>query len=328
MANQSLIYSNARVKVMENTFLTSEKITRMVFAEQLEDGIKILSESGYGGVMPEGNDFDAVLTAEDRRVDAFLAEAAPAGSGMDGFLIKNDYHNAKALTKAKYTRRDADEESLAPRGLIEIDAMRAAIQSDTYHDLPKPMAEALESIDAAFARGDRAPRTIDATLDRAAYADILAYVGKCKSKLLTRYWQINIDLSNISAFLRSRAVGKNKAFFQSGWIGGGTLGEEKFLSAYDQSTDAFCESLKYTDYRGEIAEAAAKGDMTAFECAWDNRLLELFRDNRNDLFTLAPLAGFYVGKKIEIKTVRMILVLLKSKADKSEIKRRLRKLYE
>ena len=47
--NNSLIYSNARVKTLENTLLTSEKITRMVFADSLEEGVRVLTECGYGG---------------------------------------------------------------------------------------------------------------------------------------------------------------------------------------------------------------------------------------------------------------------------------------
>lgn len=328
MANNSLIYSNARVKVMENTFLTSEKITRMVFAEQLEEGVKILTESGYGGGSAQEGDYEAMLAAEEARVDAFVAEAAPQESGMASFAMRNDYHNAKALTKAKYAHAQVEPETLAPRGTIALDKLQEAIVTDHYADLPREMAQALQTIDSEFARGAHRPRLIDAELDKAAYRDISAYARKCKSKLLTQYWQITIDLGNISSFLRCRAIGKDARYFKEGFIEGGTLSQEKFLSVYDQPSDVFAERLRYTDYRGEIAETAAKGDMVAFERAWDNKLLDLFKDNRNDLFTLAPLAGFYVGKKIEIKTVRMILTLLKIGADKSEIKRRLRNLYE
>ena len=57
MANNSLVYSNARVKAMENSFLTNEKIVRMAYSDSLEEGIKILQENSYGGgVVIEGND--------------------------------------------------------------------------------------------------------------------------------------------------------------------------------------------------------------------------------------------------------------------------------
>ena len=47
MAKNSLVYSNARVKALENTFLTNEKIVRMAYSDGLEEGIKVLLESSY-----------------------------------------------------------------------------------------------------------------------------------------------------------------------------------------------------------------------------------------------------------------------------------------
>ena len=45
------------------------------------------------------------------------------------------------------------------------------------------------------------------------------------------------------------------------------------------------------------------------------------------MFGVAPVAGYYIAKKTELKAVRMIAVLLKINADKSLIKERLREFY-
>ena len=68
-------------------------------------------------------------------------------------------------------------------------------------------------------------------------------------------------------------------------------------------------------------------DMIAFEREWDNALLDIFKEKRNDIFSVAPIAGFYTAKKVEIKIVRMICILLKNDVDKDIIKARLRELY-
>ncbi|MDE5911747.1 MAG: V-type ATPase subunit, partial [Clostridia bacterium] len=77
----------------------------------------------------------------------------------------------------------------------------------------------------------------------------------------------------------------------------------------------------------QIAESLKVGDMVAFERIWDNTLINIFKEGRNDIFTVAPIAGFYVAKKIEIKIVRMICILLKNDVDKDVIRDRLRELY-
>ena len=68
--------------------------------------------------------------------------------------------------------------------------------------------------------------------------------------------------------------------------------------------------------------------MVSFEVIWDNYLLNIFKNDRYDVFSIAPLAGFYVAKMLEIKVVRMILILVKNKVDASLITRRLREYYE
>ena len=83
MAGQSLIYSNARVKAMENSLLTSEKITRMAYSDSLGDAIKILYESNYGGGYTVDNPYayNEILRAEESKVASFVREAMPDKSG-------------------------------------------------------------------------------------------------------------------------------------------------------------------------------------------------------------------------------------------------------
>ncbi len=327
MATQSLIYANARVKVLENTLLSHEKITRMVYAESLQDGVRILSESGYGGVtIGDAYEYETMLASEDARVESFVRESMPKGSGMETFSVRNDYHNAKALCKAKYMREQDASYMLAPRGLIDTDALQQAIVSDEYVDLPPQMRDALQRIDRVMTEHPD-PSRIDTLLDRAMYEDVTERMRKAKNPLLVRYWQAQADLSNVSIWLRSKAVDKSAREFCDDCMPGGIVGIDALAAIYDQPVETLAEKLRYTPYRA-LSDLAASGDMVAYEAAWDDYLLAIFKDGRNDLFSVAPLAGFYVAKKAEIRNVRMILILLKNNADKSAIKRRLRGLYE
>ena len=49
MSNRSPVYSNARVRVMENTFLNQEKFNRLVYSESVDEAVRVLIESNYGG---------------------------------------------------------------------------------------------------------------------------------------------------------------------------------------------------------------------------------------------------------------------------------------
>ena len=99
-----------------------------------------------------------------------------------------------------------------------------------------------------------------------------------------------------------------------------------FESLYDQSVETFLDKLKYTKY-AQIALTIDSKSLVNFETAWDNYLLNIFKEEKQDVFSVAPLAGYYVAKKIEIKVVRMILILVKNKIDIEVIKQRLRDYY-
>jgi len=177
------------------------------------------------------------------------------------------------------------------------------------------------TIDSARADGNTSPRFIDLTLDKACYVDIMAMLKKAKNKFMTAYWQTNIDMMNISSFSRAGKVG-NIELFKESFIDGGKLD----ISFFNGELQSVLDKLAYSPYP-QIAESLKAGDMVAFERIWDNTLINIFKEGRNDIFSVAPIAGFYVAKKIEIKIVRMICILLKNDVDKDVIRDRLRELY-
>ena len=330
MANKSPVYSNARVRVMENTFLNQEKFNRLVYSESVDEALRVLAESNYGGgAIAENGDYEIILRAEEDKVSAFMAESMPDNCGMESFLMKQDYHNAKALTKAKYMRIEDPDFMLAPEGTVDIALLKECVNSDTYSRLPALMAGSLSSIDAARANGDRSPRTIDVTLDKACFADILRVAKAGKQKTIIRYWTACVDFANVTAFIRSRKEGEELRSFRKVFIAGGEISLSAFEAAYEASDEAVQEKFRYISYGKTVYEAFSgeQGAMVAFERAQDNYLLDIFRQDRTDIFSVSPLAGFYVAKKQEIKVVRMILICIKNHVDTTQIKARLRDYY-
>ena len=134
-----LVYINSIARSLENSLLGSEKITRMVFADSYEDGMKVLAESGFGGGMTDGG-HEAMIAAEDDKLSRFMSEVN-FGHGIDSFGVRGDYHNAKVFAKSKYARIDDVSAMLAPAGKQNISELKDKIFKDDYSSLPKLMAE-------------------------------------------------------------------------------------------------------------------------------------------------------------------------------------------
>lgn len=332
MATNSLVYSNARAKAMENSLLTQEKITRLVFAENLDEGIRILYESNYGGGIAINSpyDFEVMLQAEIQAISAFLREAMPTGSGLECFLFKNDYHNAKAAMKAKYLRLEEAAFMLKPDGMMSGKKIVDDVKQDNYNDFYEPMQKAAREIDLAFAMGNRSARFIDITLDKALYSHMAAFLKKCKYADMKKYFASETDFKNISALLRTKKLGLDQKFFKEGFLEGGNIRLDEFTAIFDKEIEEIADALRYKDAAKFAAKAVSdvkNEGMVTFEADLDNFLQDIFKKNRNDLFGVAPIAGLFVAKNTEIKVVRMILVCLKNNIDKQIIKKRLREFY-
>ncbi|MDE6565765.1 MAG: V-type ATPase subunit [Clostridia bacterium] len=333
MAGQSLIYSNARVKAMENSLLTSEKITRMAYSDNLLDAVKILYESNYGGGTTVDNPYayGEILRMEEKRVVDFVREAMPDKSGLQTLLYINDYHNAKCYLKGKFAKDLDLSLMLLPAGNIDLSVIEESIQKEDLTKLPQEMANAIKEIEE-IAREDKvSPRYIDITLDKAMYKDILFALKRVNVKSLTKYWKTNIDFINVSTMLRCKRIDADLSFLKENLIDGGEINDYVLEGLYKESYDVIAEKLKYTAIGDIIAvgasEAKAGKALVQYEVLWDNYLLNIFKDDRADVFSIAPIAGFYIAKKIEIKMVRMILTCLKNHADLQNIKARLRGFY-
>ena len=104
-----------RIRVLEMRLLNSQRLERLIDAD-FEGALNILDEIDMGDYLASAKlarDVDADLTDFLRHVYSSLAEALPRDSViMDFFLCRYDFHNLKALLKARL----GEEE---PQGLLE-----------------------------------------------------------------------------------------------------------------------------------------------------------------------------------------------------------------
>ena len=111
---------SARIRAMEGSLLTRERMEQILEARSDEDAAKLLHECGYPELdasRPEA--MDAALSAAREAVLEDLAGGAPDPRYIDLFKLKYDYHNVKALLKAAAV--GADPSSDLVRGMVDMD---------------------------------------------------------------------------------------------------------------------------------------------------------------------------------------------------------------
>ncbi len=322
---EGLIFANARAKAKEYNLLSEERLYRMMESKTLDEAVRVLIESNYaGGMVVGGKDFYNLLIEEEKITTQFVREVAPKDVGFECFFLKNDYHNLKSLVKAKFGNISDISDLIMPDGNYTFSFLKEKLEANSF-DFNKFMGGAVEKITLAYEQEVATPRLIDVEMDKAMFCEISSRLGKKSDKYVKEYFVLLIDTTNILTFVRTMRIKASYNFFENNFIEGGSLKDE-FFSSCDMDLASLITKLSNTQYK-EFAQSINDGDFANYETMQDNYLLKIFSVNKNDMFSVAPIVGYYLAKLNEIKVIRVVLVCIKNQVPAIEMRKRVRVLY-
>ncbi|MGE5593611.1 MAG: V-type ATPase subunit [Betaproteobacteria bacterium] len=324
-------YATGRVRVLETKLLDLGRIDRMIDAPDLEAALKVLAEAGYARVQPSEKThlaIDEITAGEEARLIQLVRETTPEPALVDFITARWDFHNLKAMMKAKL-HRVPPEKAVARHGACDVAVIERAVDGET-RDLPQHLAEALGVAKAAHDLRP-VPETIDIAVDREMYRYLLALANSIGIQYLVDLVQTEVDLFNISVYFRSRRMGRDKAFAAEAMVPGGRLNPMRLLASYEQPPEAVGASVTGTGYEALAAQAAtalAEGKpLSGLETLSEEIMWERIRRARYMPLGPEPLVGYVFAKLHELKLVRLILVGKLSGVPRENLKERLRDLH-
>ena len=291
---------------------------RISDAGSVEEALRLLAEAGY----PAGESYEEIFFAAEKEAARFFKSTITKGFGLELFLVADDYHNAKVAAKAAYF--GGSKEAYKPEGNLSHAVIEDALEKKDYKSLPAPMAEALSALDKLKMREALFPSSVDVLLDKAAFEDIKSK-QKGAAKIIKQYFDLLADLKNIAVAYRAGKASLSREKAEEMLLPAGTLSAKDLMKIYDLGEDAV-DKIR-ADGAVKVGLLTLKEGVTAYEVYTDNALLHLLKQERYNMFSPAPIAGFYIGKLREITNVRLILARIANGADKEIIKKRMRELY-
>ena len=157
----------------ETKMLSAERMERMIDAPTNDEAAKILEECGYGDLSGlSAKEAGAALEAHIAALFDEVEGMVPEAQLVQLFRLKYDYHNAKALIKARAMGVECDA-ILSQRGTVAPQKLLTAFLEEDYRDIPPILAQAMVSAAAILARTTN-PQAADFELDRAYFAQMLA----------------------------------------------------------------------------------------------------------------------------------------------------------
>jgi V/A-type H+-transporting ATPase subunit C len=300
----------AAVKAMETTLLTGSDIEQLINARTLKETEALLAAKKTPG-----------SSLSD--VWEMLRSSAPDSRELKILLYRNDFHNLKAVLKAKLSNRDPSVYYVEPSN-VTLEDLDHGISSKDYSGLPEYLREPAEEAYELLTRtldGQLSDSLIDAASLNAMQRDAADFGGS----FMQRYAVLTTVCADIKTAYRCSIMKKSRSFLETAICGSPELDKESLIRAAQSGTDTLFRYLEDTAYSG--AAELLKTSPAQFEKWCDDVIMEHAESARMQAFGPEPLAAYYIAKEAEIKDVRIIKVCKECGTDTETIMERMRKLY-
>ena len=318
--DEDYLFLSAMLRAKEAGMLESGDFAAMAGALTAADALKTAQEHGYPQLRLDTpahleEDLNAYRTEIYEELEALLAEPEI----LDLFRIKYDYHNAKAIVKAKALEENPDG-LLSRAGRTDPDLLKTFLEDENAQG---SMADAMREAEDVLARTGN-PQLSDFVLDREYFKD-LAICGKgLSSELASEYVRLLADAANLKAFVRSARMQKSADFLSLALNDEGSVPAKEFL---ESSADGLADLFMFSplgDVASTAAEAIAGASLAAFELSCDNAISSYFEKTVFVPFGVEVVIAYLAALEVEIGNIRMLLSGKISGVDSERVKERLR----
>lgn len=314
-------YAVARVRSNESRLLSSTVIDGLINAPTYKDALKILGEAGYGDFSKY--DEEKLLSDVQEKAFKLIYEAAPDKSCLDFLIVKNDFHNIKALLKCMVSGKKSDGLLLTP-SVLNTQELVTSLETKQFEDLKKPFCtivrQAYELITATM-DGQK----LEVFLDRKCFEVSLEFAELSKDAFSIEFSRLMVILSDIKTALRCINNHKDKDFILSALCPVSGYNTDELCDACVLGVDALCSYVERAGL-GKLSDSI-KQSYAAFEKTIDDMLVEKIRHAKYQCLGIAPLIAYYFATDAEVKTVRIILSCKKNGIETEKIRERVRELY-
>lgn len=317
-------YVNGVISAKE-VFLLSGKISKLCELSA-EDAFRAVAESGFGKGAEAVSvyEYESLLLADERDLDAFIREYSPSKAESAYLLAPRDFHNAKAILKSHYLDASADK-MLAPEGLLGIEEITRAVKEEDYKSLGKELAEAVESSSALFKEENTdvvSGAKIGVIFEKALYKYLL---NACSKNLMLKKLIVKkVDMTNILTFLRS----KSYEYAVESFIDGGKLKVEQLEKLFSENAEEVAGCLDRTEYKDFLTlclDDKSKGlPFTRAELIRDDLEIAFLSERKYELKRTQPFLYYVLRRRAENQDLRILFVCLLAGMGESDIKKRLR----
>lgn len=301
----SYLHAAGRIRSLENSLLTQERLRRILESASISEALRILSECNidtqnydfpsYSSSAALYNLSELLNNARARLYD-FAANISESSELIDFFRTKIDCHNIKSIIKESKSARRA---ILLPGGIYSTEELKEFLLSNG-NGLSKPWLVAFETArDVLTTTGDA--QQSDFVLDKAQLTVAKSYAIDSGSRFLLSYSELLADLANLKSAVRLLRIKDGAHLASLVLTDTGSIPATTVLSAINVDN----LSALYTGTKYENAlKASTKSTLTTFELELSKLRIDFFDDVKYIAFGPEILISFIVRREEEYSQIR------------------------
>ncbi len=310
----------ARIRVHETRLLGADKIEQLIAAESYRDALKRLGDLGYD---VQSGDASVILKTEQQNAWQLLCEIAPDKSELEFLTVRNSFLNLKAALKCVVSGLEADAYFCAPANVPDETIVSAATTRD-FSLLPEYMQDVAErayTILTTTGDGQHA----DVIIDKKSLETYLDFAARLRDESLTKLAQFTVAAADMKIAYRCAKTANDAAFLDDALVACDEVDCGELKTAALAGEEEVIDCIARLGY-SEAAELL-RTSPAAFEKWCDDFVLSTVQGAKYEAFGFLPLAGYYIAKENEIKTLRIVLAAKENELPAEMIRERVRMLY-
>lgn len=319
MDNTEYAYAVACIRVKETELISQAFTEQLINAATFDEVRQILVDKGFSE-FEATTDASAATSSYMSDTWDYLADIAPDKKKLEFLIIKNDFHNLKAIIKGIVTGLDGRRFCIRPC-VIDPEDMYDAVTSKNFDLLPKWISDsASDGYELLTSTMDG--RIFDMFLDKKSMECILEFASD--DEFSKRLANETAALTDIKIAFRLAAVNADEVIYEYAFCECKDIDTEELKKASMRGTEQLVTYLSGTQYafltESEISPAA-------IERKCDNHITALLDDARRISFGIEPLIAYYYAREDEVKNIRIIASAKYAGMPQSVIRERMRDMY-
>lgn len=321
MRETEYAYAVAKIRANEVGLLSASGLDAVITAPDYSAALKSLTDMGYADFSE--SDPDDILKSKEREAFDLICEVAPDKDLFDFLVVKNDFHNIKAVLKALVMNTDYSPYLLKPCLLDSELIYKAATERDAKILPDWAGSPVLKGYDLAVSTMDG--QLLDVYLDKCYLETSLNMAKQSREDFSVGLAERTVLVADLQIAMRGSEMGKSPKFLKEAMAHCGFIETDKLVN---KALEGKSELADYIAEKGfeALADGVRISDK-AFERAADDMLMDYVKGARYLSFGIAPLIGYYLARISEVKDLRIILCCKRTDMSKKEIRERVRKLY-